>query len=90
MLNYLQSSNLQISRDPNVYIYRGAMLQKLSRLIIALLVVTLLCIPIIIVNALSHLGSRIIVIVLASTTFIAALSTCTRARTTEIFIAGAT
>lgn len=62
----------------------------MGRSVIACLLVLLLIVPVIVVNAIDRVALRLLVIVVASTIFITVLSMLTKARTGEIFVAGAT
>jgi len=53
-------------------------------------VVVLLMAPIVLCNLVSNLAARLVVIVAATTGFVAVLSGLTRARTIELAVAGAT
>jgi hypothetical protein len=54
------------------------------------LVIVLLFTPVIICNFVDNLTARLVVIITATTGFIAALSGLTKARTVELVVAGAT
>ncbi|KAF2495500.1 hypothetical protein BU16DRAFT_561784 [Lophium mytilinum] len=84
------SPRLQVSRDPNVHIFSSALVARLGRFLVASLLVLLLLIPVIIVNAIDSVALRLLVIAISSTIFIIVLSMLTKARTGEIFVAGAT
>jgi len=62
----------------------------MGRSVIACLLVLLLIVPVIVVNAIDRVALRLLVIAVASTIFITVLSMLTKARTGEIFVAGAT
>ena len=62
----------------------------MGRSVIACLLVLLLIVPVIVVNAIDRVALRLLVIVVASIIFITVLSMLTKARTGEIFVAGAT
>ena len=53
-------------------------------------VITLLLAPVIICNCIRSLTARLVVIIIATTTFIAVLSGSTKAKTIELVVAGAT
>lgn len=53
-------------------------------------IVTLLLAPVIVCNYLDSLTARLVIIVTAASVFIAVLSGSTRAKTTELVVAGAT
>ena len=57
---------------------------------VASAIVVLLVTPIVIINALSSLALRMMVIVLASAVLITGLSSFTNAKTVEVFMSGAT
>jgi hypothetical protein len=81
---------LSISRDDNVWIWSGGLLGRIARAVIVCLITALLVVPVVIVSAADGMLLRIVIISIATSTFILALSGFTKARTGEIFLAGAT
>ena len=79
-----------VSRDPNISLFSTSILQRLTRAIIASIVVILLLVPIVILNALASIALRMAVIVIASAFLIIAVSSFTNAKTVEVFVSGAT
>ena len=80
----------EISRDNNISLLSVSLLQKITRGLIAWLVVLSLLVPIVILNALTSTALRLMVIVLASAFLIAAIAGLTKAKTVEVFVSGAT
>ncbi|KAJ8112231.1 hypothetical protein OPT61_g5358 [Boeremia exigua] len=79
-----------ISNDPKVHIMPQASIARAARVLMTPFIVTLLLAPVIICNYLDSLTARLVVIVSAASIFIAVLSGSTRAKATELVVAGAT
>ena len=79
-----------VSRDPNVYIPSGPVLRRATRFLIAFLSIILLLIPVTICSAQSSMMARMAVVVIAASLFIGIVSIIIKARSIEIFVAGAT
>ena len=80
----------EISRDPNISLFSASIVQKITRSLVAWLVVVFLLVPIVILNALTSVVCRMVVVVVASALLVSALSSLTNARTIEVFVSGAT
>ncbi|KAK3386537.1 hypothetical protein B0H63DRAFT_467931 [Podospora didyma] len=78
------------SRDPNVHIYPRSSTTWVARMLMTPFAVVLLMAPVVICNLVSSLTARLIVVIAATTGFIAALSGLTKPRTIELVVAGAT
>ena len=83
-------SFFDISKDSRVFIFSGPLLNNVVRILIVWLIVVLLLVPILIILAISNVWLRMLLIIVASGSFISALSAMTKARTGELFLAGAT
>ncbi|KAK3385190.1 hypothetical protein B0H63DRAFT_180145 [Podospora didyma] len=81
---------LNASRDPNVHIFPRSSTTWVARMLMTPFVVVLLMAPVVVCNLISSLTARLVVIVAATTGFVAVLSGLTRARTIELVVAGAT
>ncbi|KUJ10002.1 uncharacterized protein LY89DRAFT_689877 [Mollisia scopiformis] len=79
-----------VSRDSYVYIFSRSKLARISRGIIACLVIAFLLAPVVVCNALSGLNSRLIVIAIATFLFVVLLSAMIKAKAVEMFVAGTT
>ncbi|KIW77439.1 hypothetical protein Z517_09885 [Fonsecaea pedrosoi CBS 271.37] len=79
-----------VSRDPNVYICTSSALTRATRFLIAVLLILLLLIPMVICSAQKNMTARIVVVGVAASLFIAIVSVVIKARSIEIFMAGAT
>ncbi|KAH8589139.1 hypothetical protein B0O99DRAFT_637335 [Bisporella sp. PMI_857] len=79
-----------ISRDPNVYIFSGAFIKRFARAAAASGVVLLLLLPVIVINSLASTLLRLVLIVLSTAMVIILLAVLTKARTGDMFVAGAT
>ncbi|KAI1438308.1 hypothetical protein GGR50DRAFT_705287 [Xylaria sp. CBS 124048] len=79
-----------ISRDPNVHIFSESSTARAARFLITPFVAILLLTPVIICNFLESLTARLVVIIVATTSFVAVLSGFTKVRTVELVVAGAT
>jgi hypothetical protein len=67
-----------------------ACITQAARVAMTPFIVTLLLAPVIICNCVASLQARLVIIVMAACLFIAVLSGSTRAKTTELVVAGAT
>jgi hypothetical protein len=63
---------------------------QLARVLKTLIITIFLLAPVIICNCFTSLNARLYTIIVATTTFIAILSSSTRAKTVKLVIAGAT
>ncbi|CZR56216.1 uncharacterized protein PAC_06104 [Phialocephala subalpina] len=81
---------IDLSRDPNVFIFSSPLLKRITRSLIAWIVVLILLIPVIIINAVSKVAIRMGVIVVASAVVIMTLALMTKVKTWEMFLGGAT
>jgi len=78
------------SRDPNVHVFPRSSITWVARILMTPFVVVLLMAPIVLRNLVSNLAARLVVIVAATTGFVAVLSGLTKARTIEPAVAGVT
>ncbi|KAK3984183.1 hypothetical protein QBC44DRAFT_337438 [Cladorrhinum sp. PSN332] len=78
------------SRDPNVHIFPRSSITRVARMLMTPFVVVLLLAPVVICNLVGSLTARLVVIITATTGFVAVLSSLTKARTIELTVAGAT
>ncbi|KAK0716306.1 hypothetical protein B0H67DRAFT_582828 [Lasiosphaeris hirsuta] len=78
------------SRDPNVYIFTGTAISRTAHALVAWAVILLLLSPVIALNALESALLRLILIILAAAMAVVLFAVLTRARTWEMFVAGAT
>lgn len=85
-----QYPRLGASRDPNVHTFSRSSVTWLARMLMTPFVVILLMAPVVICNLIGSLTARLVVIVAATTGFVAVLSGLTKARTAELVVAGAT
>jgi hypothetical protein len=90
LLRSLQNLRLNVSRNPKIYILPSSFLGRVGRPLLAIILVLLLFVPVVVVGALPKLVARLVVTLLASSIFIIVLSMLTKARTVEVFMAGAT
>lgn len=87
--NYYKNRYTSKSSDPNVYVPSASVQTHLARAILGLLVIILIIVPVLVCNSLSSITSRVIVIGVATSVFIAIMSGVLRAKTVELFVAGA-
>ena len=83
-------SQFKVSSDPNISLFSDSVVQRLTRSLIASIVIILLLVPIIVLNALANIVLRSAVIVIASAILIMAIAVFTNAKTVEVFVSGAT
>ena len=65
-------------------------MQALGRVIFVCVLVTLLFVPVLLISSMKSVRNRLIVIWISSTIFILFLAMLTKAKTSEVFMAGAT
>ncbi|KAH6975025.1 hypothetical protein BKA56DRAFT_82530 [Ilyonectria sp. MPI-CAGE-AT-0026] len=79
-----------ISRNSRVYIFSKGAIEGIARFITTIVLLALLFIPIAVALCVSSVGLRVLAAFFACSPFILALSAVTKARTAELFVAGAT
>ncbi|KAI1088280.1 hypothetical protein F5B19DRAFT_433238 [Rostrohypoxylon terebratum] len=79
-----------VSRDPDLHIFSASVLSNIFRFLMTILLLLILFVPVIISAIVENTVARIGVAVIASCIFILALAILANARTSEIFVAGAT
>ncbi|KAH9995156.1 hypothetical protein F4779DRAFT_631706 [Xylariaceae sp. FL0662B] len=79
-----------VSRDPHIHIFSSSMLGNFSKFIITLLLLLMLFIPVVISVSIRNTAARICVAMIACCIFIIALAMVAKAKTSELFVAGAT
>jgi hypothetical protein len=90
-LTYLpQRPQFDLSRDPNVLIFSSTLLKRITRGLIAWVVVLILLVPVIAISAVERLAIRMGIIVVASAVIIMMLTLMTKIKTWEMFLGGAT
>jgi hypothetical protein len=90
-LTYLpQRPQIDLSRDPNVFIFSSTLLKRITRGLIAWVVVLVLLVPVIVINAVERVAIRMGIIVVASAVAIMMLALMTKIKTWEMFLGGAT
>ncbi|KAF2244683.1 hypothetical protein BU26DRAFT_522480 [Trematosphaeria pertusa] len=83
----LRTSN---PREPKLWVFPNALLHGFGRVVLACVLVTLLFVPIVTISAIESLRARVVLIWISATLFILVLTVLTRAKTSEIFVAGTT
>ncbi|MDI1492829.1 MAG: hypothetical protein OHK93_004612 [Ramalina farinacea] len=86
----LKKPQSPISHSPHIKLVSAPLLGRLTRSLVAWLVIVILLVPVAVVNGIESTAARMAVIVLASAGVIAALAGLTNARTVEMVGAGAT
>ena len=90
-LTYLpQRPQFDLSRDPNVLIFSSTLLKRITRGLIAWVVVLVLLVPVIAISAVERIAIRMGIIVVASAVVIMMLALMTKIKTWEMFLGGAT
>ncbi|KAL6798173.1 hypothetical protein J3E68DRAFT_399171 [Trichoderma sp. SZMC 28012] len=77
-------------RESRIYIFPPLLIKRAVRVFLVPLITVLLLTPVIICNFIDGLTARLVVVVFATTGFIAALSCLTKIRAIDLIIAGAT
>ncbi|ENH68039.1 hypothetical protein FOC1_g10001736 [Fusarium oxysporum f. sp. cubense race 1] len=83
-------SNRYVSSDPNVHIYNGPFVSRVAKGLLICLVTLLLLLPIVVCNVVSTAAVRIFIVMLSTIVYLLVLSGLTRAKTTELVVAGTT
>ncbi|KAL6818970.1 hypothetical protein V8C40DRAFT_268551 [Trichoderma camerunense] len=78
------------SLEPAIYIFPPSLIKRAVRAFLVPLITVLLLTPVIICNFIDGLTARLVIVVFATTGFIAALSCLTKIRAIDLIIAGAT
>jgi hypothetical protein len=90
-LAYLpQRPQFDLSRDPNVLIFSSTLLKRITRGLIAWVVVLVLLVPVIAISAVERVAIRMGIIVVASAVVIMMLALMTKIKTWEMFLGGVT
>jgi uncharacterized membrane protein YhaH (DUF805 family) len=79
-----------MSNDPDVYIYSGSLIRRVSKMLLLLLITLLLLLPVVICNMTNTTSVRIFVVMVSTMSFLVVFSILTKARTTDLILAGAT
>lgn len=90
LIHYQTLFRQTVSRDPNVYIFSPFFLESLTRALIALMLLLILFVPIVLLMLAVTIAGRVCIAMLACCIFILALSIVAKAKTSELFVAGAT
>ncbi|EXA33850.1 hypothetical protein NW761_014338 [Fusarium oxysporum] len=85
-----RESNRYVSSDPNVHIYNGPFVSRVAKGLLICLVTLLLLLPIVVCNVVSTAAVRIFIVMLSTIVYLLVLSGLTRAKTTELVVAGTT
>lgn len=71
------------------HIFTAWSIKRAVRILLAPFIAALVLTPVFICNFVSSLTARLVVVVVATTSFVAVLSSFTKARTVELIVAGA-
>ena len=88
--NELQPSFPAISKDPRVHVFPISSTRHTVRMLMAFFITILLLSPVIVCNMVHSLSARLIIVTLATSSFVSILSGLTKNSTTELTVAGAT
>ncbi|KAL7914185.1 hypothetical protein GGI35DRAFT_439666 [Trichoderma velutinum] len=83
-------AELESPREPGIYIFPPPLIERAVRFFLVPLITVLLLTPVIICNFIDGLTARLVIVVFATTGFIAALSCLMKIRAIDLIIAGAT
>jgi hypothetical protein len=86
----MQRPQIDLSNDPDVYIFSSPLLKRITRAMIAWVVVLILLLPVVVINAVEKPAVRISIITTASAAVIMLLAMMTNIKTSEMFLSGAT
>ena len=90
ILTKLKHPQPNVSRDPNVHIFPVSSITQAARILMTPFIIVLLLMPVIICSFVNSLTARLVVITIATTSFMIVLSGLTKTRTVELAVAGAT
>jgi hypothetical protein len=79
-----------MSNDPDVYIYSGSLIRRVAKMLLLLLITPLLLLPVVICNVTNTTSVRIFVVMVSTLSFLVVFSILTKAKTTDLILAGAT
>jgi len=85
-----QCSGLGISSNPDVYIYSGKLIKRLTRVVLLIVAMLLLLVPVVLCNSVVSALPRLGIVVLSSAVFLFVLDALMRIRTFELVLAGTT
>jgi hypothetical protein len=85
-----QCSGLGISSNPDVYIYSGKLIKRLTRVVLLIVAMVLLLTPVVLCNSVVSTLPRLGIVVLSSAVFLFVLDALMRVRTFELVLAGTT
>lgn len=89
-LYFHKQSGPELSKGPDVYIFPPSPKRQAVQVILVPLFTLLLLTPVVICNFVSGLTARLVIVILTTTGFIAALCCLTNVRPVDLIIAGAT
>ena len=79
-----------VSQDSTISILPVSLLHRLTRLFFAWIVIILLLVPIIVINVISSTALRLVIIVIATSILVTAITGISNAKSHEILVSGAT
>lgn len=85
-----QCSGLGISSNPDVYIYSGKLIKRLTRVVLLIVAMLLLLVPVVLCNSVVSALPRFGIVVLSSAVFLFVLDALMRVRTFELVLARTT
>ncbi|KAJ0414327.1 hypothetical protein BJY00DRAFT_318893 [Aspergillus carlsbadensis] len=86
---FYKSRCADLSDDPNIFIPSDLLTMRLAQGLLGLLIVVLLMVPVFVCNSVVERGPRLTVIGVSTTAVVAMMSGFTRAKSVELFVAGA-
>ncbi|KAK4222723.1 hypothetical protein QBC38DRAFT_489203 [Podospora fimiseda] len=79
-----------VSTDPNVFIYNGSWIRRITKGILLILITILLILPVVVCNLVSTLSLRILIVMACTISYLVILLALTKSKTMELVVAGAT
>jgi hypothetical protein len=80
---------MEVSGDQEVFIPPRSLLNQWVRAVLVLIVLMFLLVPVVVCYCSRNMLLRLLVVVVSVTVFVGTLSTLTKARMVEVFVAGA-
>ncbi|KAJ3566496.1 hypothetical protein NPX13_g7109 [Xylaria arbuscula] len=87
---FRRQDHFAVSRDPNVHIPTRSSIARLAQMLMTPVIIMLLLAPVLICSMVISLAAQIGTIVVATTIFVAVVSSSTKAKAIELVVAGAT
>lgn len=85
-----QNRHASLSRDPQVRIFHSQVTARLARSLMVPILIVLLLAPVVLCTYITDLAARLTIVVASMAIFAVLILSTTKAKTTELLVAGAT